>query len=38
MTISLQKSDTGSYRQTIRVHPHSVYSDVALAFAAMIAR
>jgi putative redox protein len=31
MTISLQKSDTGTYRQTIRIHHHSVFSDVAVA-------
>ena len=29
MTISLQKSDTGNYRQTIRIHQHTLFSDVA---------
>jgi putative redox protein len=35
MTIQLQKSDSGSYRQTIRVHQqstqHTIYADVAAA-------
>ncbi len=35
MTIFLQKSDSGSYRQTIRVHQHTsqhtLYSDLASA-------
>jgi|TARA_R110000868_G_scaffold44148_4_gene147785 putative redox protein len=29
MTISLQKSDTGTYRQTISIHQHTLFSDVA---------
>jgi putative redox protein len=35
MTIQLQKSDSGHYRQTIRVHQlssqHTIYADVATA-------
>ena len=29
MTIELRKSDSGTYRQTIRIHQHTVYADVA---------
>lgn len=29
MTINLQKSDTGTYRQTIRIHQHTLFADVA---------
>ncbi|KXI26879.1 OsmC family protein [Paraglaciecola hydrolytica] len=29
MTISLQKSDKGTYRQTIRIHQHTLFADVA---------
>lgn len=31
MTISLQKSDAGLYRQTIRIHQHTLFADVATA-------
>ncbi|MDN4503551.1 OsmC family protein [Alteromonadaceae bacterium BrNp21-10] len=30
MPISLQKSETGTYRQTIRIHQHTVFADVGL--------
>ena len=29
MTVCLQKSDTGTYRQTIRIHQHTLFADVA---------
>jgi putative redox protein len=29
MSISLQKSDGGQYRQTIRIHQHTLFADVA---------
>jgi putative redox protein len=29
MTISLQKSDSGTFRQTIRIHQHTLFADVA---------
>jgi len=29
MTISLQKSDSGTYRQTISIHQHTLFADVA---------
>lgn len=29
MTLSLQKSDSGTYRQTMRIHQHTLFSDVA---------
>lgn len=29
MTISLRKSDSGNYRQTIRIHQHTLFADVA---------
>ena len=29
MTIELRKSDSGTYRQTIRIHQHTIYADVA---------
>ncbi|MDX3773512.1 OsmC family protein [Chromatiaceae bacterium AAb-1] len=29
MSISLQKSDSGQYRQTIRIHQHTIFADVA---------
>ena len=31
MTLSLQKSDSGTYRQTMRIHQHTLFSDVATA-------
>lgn len=31
MTVRLQKSDTGTYCQTIRIHQHTLFSDVAVA-------
>ncbi|MGO4890924.1 OsmC family protein [Flavobacterium sp. W21_SRS_FM6] len=31
MTISIQKSDTGTFRQTISINHHTVISDVAVA-------
>lgn len=31
MTLNLQKSDSGTYRQTISIHQHTVFSDVAAA-------
>lgn len=29
MSIELRKSDTGIYRQTIRIHQHTVFADVS---------
>ena len=31
MTIHLEKSETGRYRQTIRIDQHSIFSDAAVA-------
>ncbi|MEP7702365.1 OsmC family protein [Paraglaciecola sp. 25GB23A] len=31
MTLSLQKSDSGTYRQTMRIHQHTLFADVAIA-------
>jgi putative redox protein len=31
MTLSLQKSDSGNYRQTMRIHQHTLFADVATA-------
>ena len=28
MSITLRKSDSGTYRQTLRIHPHTLYADV----------
>ena len=28
MSITLRKSDSGTYRQTLRVHPHTLFADI----------